>query len=768
MSALVRVLPKLPALQKVTTRVQPLLLQLLCTGFTFLACFAPLFDTMRPLGISIAAAVPGQYALAATVGAALGYAISLPMDAAAAYLTTIITVCLIRTVIVSLRKANNTLPVFAAVCGTTYLAVGIVMATVAGNDTSEILLIFAEGLIIFGTGALLKTGLLTPWKNVSQMPSQTKISLLFLLVVAIISVAPYNIYGANLAHILGISATLFAVISGREYSGAIMGITVNIALVAFSTSNIYAGFGIAAAGLIGGFYLKESRTLTALIFCLTGFLGVPLAPNSSAGILFMIELLIGSVVVIILPEKIFATVNLSGPISLGRATLTTLSGRLELLSGALSSVGLTLNSVCEKMPPNKYTYATICDTVTDAVCKNCVRCDECWADGSGDVYDAFNNMQSTLKNRGYVTPSDLPQPLAGNCKLPKRLTSAISTVYRANTQRQAANLRVSAMRGILTEQYNVMANAVAGLAGQVYREEMPDKRKEKRVARFFSSLGIEPLETTVSTDTYGSVYVEVHLPRTQFPQDELDMLTKEISAICRCKLSVAKCENVYTTTHILLAQKVVFSPVFGICSLAANEQDVSADVCKTFTDQKGCAHAILCDGMGTGKQAAVDGNLAATLSEKLMSSGFASSEAARLVNIALSLKNESDCAATLDALTINLYTGKARLFKAGAAASFLVRQNVVTVLEGDSLPIGILGTVTGRSSNIQLELGDMIVMASDGALIAGQHRISAILAAAENVSPKAMAKRIVQDARSRTKRPDDTTVICIRIEKAKK
>lgn len=44
---------------------------------------------------------------------------------------------------------------------------------------------------------------------------------------------------------------------------------------------------------------------------------------------------------------------------------------------------------------------------------------------------------------------------------------------------------------------------------------------------------------------------------------------------------------------------------------------------------------ILCDGMGTGRPAAVDGSLAAELTARLLKAGFTAELAARLVNVAL-------------------------------------------------------------------------------------------------------------------------------------
>lgn len=755
-------LPKLPAAQKIISGVQPLLLQLFCVGVALLAARAPMFGTLRPLALSFAVAVPAPYALASAAGAAVGYAIALPMDAAAPYLASIVVIGLLRALApAQKRKSYSPVPALAgALC---YLVAGAGLSIAAGEGLTLLVNVAAEGMLMFGMAYVLRVGLTVPWRAASQLSPEAHAAQLFVMMTIIICLAPYNIWGLNLAQIGAAGTALFAALCGREHSGAVVGLAACVALVAGNPGALYAGFGIAVAALAAGFFLQESRLMTAAVFCGAGFLGVPLAPDVVTGMFYMGELVAGAALVMALPQRVFVQAPVGNPTAVGRATLTTLAGRLDMVATALATVGTTLNAVCDRLPRQGESYADVCDAVTETVCKSCARCDTCWGSGTSDAYDAFNNLHSMLQSRGYVTPADLPEPLQSNCKLPRRLTAALSTAYRTSAQRRSAAVRSRTMRAALTEQYSAMASAVACLAGQVYREEMPDKRKARRVERLFCELGTEPIEVTVSTDTFGCLHTDVQLPRLSLNPDELAMLTKEVSSICRCRFAPVRCENVYAATQLSFVEQPMFEPHFGVYTLAARDH-ISADVCKTFTDLRGCAHAVLCDGMGTGKDAAIDGNLAASLSEKLMMAGFAASEAARLVNVALSLKGDSDTGATLDALTVNLYTGKANLFKAGAAASFLVREDVVTVLEGESLPIGILDSVTGRASSMQLQKGDLVVLASDGALAAGTDRICAMLAAARNVTPQALAQRIAQDAHTRAVRPDDITVLCLAVD----
>ena len=178
---------------------------------------------------------------------------------------------------------------------------------------------------------------------------------------------------------------------------------------------------------------------------------------------------------------------------------------------------------------------------------------------------------------------------------------------------------------------------------------------------------------------------------------------------------------------------------------------------------------ILCDGMGTGRPAAVDGNLAAELTARLLKAGFTAELAARLVNVALALKSEDESGATLDLISVDLYTGTARLFKAGAAPGFLVHGGRVRAVGDTSLPVGILGGVNGQSRVVHLTVGDYAVLVSDGLLVDGTAWVAKQLelSAAAGEAPAQVAKTLVETARARalrTGRPDDITAAVLRLE----
>ena len=63
---------------------------------------------------------------------------------------------------------------------------------------------------------------------------------------------------------------------------------------------------------------------------------------------------------------------------------------------------------------------------------------------------------------------------------------------------------------------------------------------------------------------------------------------------------------------------------------------------------------------------------------------------------------------------INLCSGRARILKIGAAASFIKRGDSVKIVKMSALPLGIIERIPVESIAIQLKKGDVLVMVSDG------------------------------------------------------
>ena len=449
-----------------------------------------------------------------------------------------------------------------------------------------------------------------------------------------------------------------------------------------------------------------------------------------------------------------------------------LSGAARRLAGVadtLSDIADTVNAVCTRqMPPKGENFDFVVEHIARTTCQTCTRRSRCWVRGYATAMDGLYQLKPTLESRGRVEVEDLPGQLSV-CIHPADLCTAANHGYRLWRSRRQTRARASMLRTALTEQYSAMAGALAQLAGKLGQAGLPDPRREEKVAQLFAGLGLDALECSVTSDLAGRLTAAVTIARTRFTEEEIKALTAEVSRICRRDMDLPEVTHCRTVTMLTFGERPLFTATFGTAGRPAKGQNVSGDALDCFCDTSGRAQLLLCDGMGTGRAAAVDGQMAARLTGQLLRAGFAAESAARLVNVALGLKSaEQESGATLDLLTVDLYTGRAGLFKAGAAPSFLVRGGLPRMLEGASLPMGVLESLVGRSTTFALDSGDWVVLVSDGALTDGTEWLTQQLQLCARLghTPQQAAETIADAAARAGEKQDDITVAVFALGKA--
>ena len=442
--------------------------------------------------------------------------------------------------------------------------------------------------------------------------------------------------------------------------------------------------------------------------------------------------------------------------------------RLEAVAQSLASLAETVNTVYEGLPHRCESFRWVIDNTHDTLCFNCGRRETCWKQEYAATLAGMEALRPLLEENGSVENAQLPAELS-RCIHPAALRAAAARSFALYRSRKEARIHSEAMRTALTEQYSAVADALGVLSEQLGRPGDPEPYKSGRVAEFFTSLGAPPQECAVTLDDLGRTHATVTLARTRFTPQELAALAQEVGHICRRTLEVPQVLSCKGMTTLLFQEKPALQAVFGTAGAAARG-DVSGDAVQQFCSPA-AAQMILCDGMGTGRPAAVDGSLAAELTARLLKAGFTAELAARLVNVALALKSEEESGATLDLISVDLYTGTARLFKAGAAPGFLVHGGRVRAVGDATLPIGVLGGVNGQSRVVHLTAGDYAVLVSDGLLVDGPGWVAKQLelSAAAGDPPEKIAQTLVETARTRaqkTGRPDDITAAVLRLEKS--
>ena len=202
--------------------------------------------------------------------------------------------------------------------------------------------------------------------------------------------------------------------------------------------------------------------------------------------------------------------------------------------------------------------------------------------------------------------------------------------------------------------------------------------------------------------------------------------------------------------------KPVYQPEVAVCSAAREHHN--GDRCFWFAGVEGRYYILLCDGMGTGLEAARDGQTAGKLLRQMLTAGFPPEYALRSLNSFCALRDRAG-AVTVDLCELRLDTGRVNLYKWGAAPSYVVMKGELIKI-GTAAPPPGLSVTDGRETveRLSLRRGEMLILVSDGA--GGEENLRASLEGTDD-PPGELAARILEA--SQAEGTDDATVAVVRL-----
>ena len=199
-----------------------------------------------------------------------------------------------------------------------------------------------------------------------------------------------------------------------------------------------------------------------------------------------------------------------------------------------------------------------------------------------------------------------------------------------------------------------------------------------------------------------------------------------------------------------------YQPEIAVCS--ASREESNGDRCLWFAGVECRYYIVLCDGMGTGEDAARAGRRTGAMLRKLLAAGYPAESALRTVNSLCALQGNAGIV-TIDLAELRLDTGKATLYKWGAAPSYLISRGEPIKI-GTATPPPGLSVTDGRETveKLSLRRGETLVLLSDGA--GGEEALRASWERAGEPAGE-LAARILESSRSDG--CDDATVAVVRL-----
>lgn len=402
------------------------------------------------------------------------------------------------------------------------------------------------------------------------------------------------------------------------------------------------------------------------------------------------------------------------------------------------------------------------DQLAGMVCTGCINYKRCWEKELYSTYSQLVDYLTRADNSG-----EFNGLLARRCHNLEELLSQAENYYRQFARERYWASKVHECKDVVSEQLRGVADVIGQLARQIRLDVNCRQDLEEELAGRLRNWGVEVQDLSVqgTERNLPQVHLKAKVPAGENP---LGVLQAMVAEVVGGPMQLVENTPVGDANRLIFAIPIKYKLELGVAQTAKG--DVSGDCFSHLQTAAGHHVYMLSDGMGKGRGARAESNQALLLARDMLEAGFSAETAIKALNSLLVLRG-SEKFATLDMAVIDNTLGTLRVFKTGAAPSFIKLGSKVELISGAGLPIGIVPGIEPRQVVRSLCPGQYLVMVSDG-VIDGQGRdeewLIGQLQAMGNLAPSTMARQLLnRAARVGKQLEDDATVMVVRIREAK-
>lgn len=671
-------------------------------GFILSSCFV--LKVASPFSISLISVSKRNNFIYSALGSAVGYLLFCPENFAR-YAVAVIIVSL-GTFAVSLADLKNQPYLPMLISFLSLLATGIVVDIKTGALVMQYALTFAESLLGLGGSFFFFKAINCNFKRFrfKALPVSDLTSIIISCAVILISLSRLTIGNVSPARMAAVLIILLITHYGSDKLGIILSLSFGLSLGLESRDTMFLAGAYAFSALLAVLFCPVGKWSAALSFTVSTAL-FSIASGSQAGIYITLEVLASSIVFALIPSA--ATKKIEEFFHGGSDTTPDGSLRKSLVVRLrFASSAMTNISECVNEVREK---------INDINTRNAEK------------------YKSDLTEEEYVS-------------------------------QEIINAKTNEIRVVASDQFFSIADMLADLAKEFDEAEYFDNIAAGRIRRLLGEYEIYPKNISVIEDKYGRVRIEIMTNGRETMLSRAD-IQKEISKICGRNFEKGRVTHFRDDSMITFAERPNYTFDIGFAQHSA-EGKLCGDTIKLVNDGKGHSILIISDGMGRGGRAALDGAMGAGLLSRLLSAGFGFDSALKVVNSALLVKSNEESLATIDCASVDLFTGRVDLYKAGAPATFIVKGNRVTKCELSSMPAGILRGIEFAKRTAVLSSGNLIVMTSDGITEIGGEWLQTLLKGFDDASPQEIADIVLREALNiaKDKKEDDMSIIVARLK----
>lgn len=387
--------------------------------------------------------------------------------------------------------------------------------------------------------------------------------------------------------------------------------------------------------------------------------------------------------------------------------------RFRGISDAFSSLSEVFYNLSDRFRrPGTLDLRLLCDRSFDAFCNDCPNKNICWGLEYTATLGAVNDLIAQLHTRGRVSGEHVEEQLASRCTRIDGILERINTDCAHLTGEMLRNNRTE----IVAMDYESAADIINDALEADCGEYEVDVELSKKIAEYLKDADVRAESVTVFGNRMKKILIrgaEVEDAKVTF-----ETMRSDLGEMCGRELAFPTFEVEGSVSTMVLSAKRKIAVISAQNNVSA-DGGVSGDSVNLFCNKKDYFYALISDGMGSGKEAALTSGLCSVFLEKMLRAGNRAATSLRMLNNMIASRahdSTKECSSTVDLLELDLMTGEGAFLKSGAAPSFVVRGKVVRRLQAGTVPIGILNTLDVQKTEFPLRAGDTVVMVSDGIL----------------------------------------------------
>ena len=737
----------------------------------FLVSHGAVMGNLAPFGASYAAAVPKNRLASSLAGTALGYAVLTP-SGSFRYVAVVVAIGALRWLFSELdfiRESRLFAPLTAF---GTVLSTGIALVFGNMSTLSSITDCVIEAALA-GAAAYfmaMTVRLSSRRRSISSFTRQESAGVVLTGCVLMLSLGDLTVEGVSAGHVIAVAVILLCARYGGVAGGAVSGAATGAVFSLADTGLGYICGGFAFGGLMSGVFAPLGKLGCAASFFMSNSLMSLAFGRENMLPSVLVESLMGSVIFMLLPKEVG---NVVSPLfgserdnSLGESLRRNVVMRLDFTSKAIANVKNDVKAVSEKLGEMySPSFEQVCENVARDVCSGCGLKMYCYEHKGGVTRDDFRRLEEVLTENGSLSENDIEEAFVKNCCKKGEIAEHMNKNYRHLLAAREAQSRVAELRGVVAGQFAGVSDILRDLSKEFGSTGVSDEDSAERIISSLSALGYAVADCVCLRSGSGRMTVELELSQRPDKKISKGALAREVSKCCgrRFDLPALSCEG--GRVRAAMCEMPLYDVEIGTDQHIADGGKLCGDCIDYFSDGMGSTYALVCDGMGTGGRAAVDGNMAVSVMGRLLRSGLSPDSSLQIANSALMIKSGDESLSTVDLAGVDLFTGGVTLKKAGAPLTYIKKGGRLLTREMPSLPAGILNNIKFSTDTIKLGAGDMIVMVSDGVITGDEKWLERLIRSWNEGSAQDLAQAVVQEAirRRAQTRDDDITAVAIRL-----